>query len=112
MLKHEQHALWQVFRHEPYNIKVDVYSFAMILYQLLEHCAPFAGMDPVEAAQRAALQNVRPSFRNLDSKTKPMPVSHSQSCAVIACSGSDTAFFAAQNGPRASLYMAPLSQHV
>ena len=67
--------VWQVFRHEPYNIKVDVYSFAMILYQLLEHCAPFQGMDPVEAAQKAALQNVRPKFKNLDSKTRPMPVS-------------------------------------
>ncbi|KAK9861467.1 hypothetical protein WJX84_003285 [Apatococcus fuscideae] len=63
----------EVFRHEPYNIKVDVYSFAMILYQLLEHCAPFQGMDPVEAAQKAALQNVRPKFKNLDSKTRPMP---------------------------------------
>lgn len=71
----------QVFRHEPYNIKVDVYSFAMILYQLLEHCAPFQGMDPVEAAQRAALQNVRPKFKNLDSKHRPMPVSRLVLCS-------------------------------
>ena len=26
----------EVFRHEPYNSRVDVYSFSMILYQLLE----------------------------------------------------------------------------
>lgn len=26
----------EVFRHEPYNLKVDVYSFAMIVFQLFE----------------------------------------------------------------------------
>jgi hypothetical protein len=41
----------QVFRHEPYNLKVDVYSFAMIVFQLFECTVPFAGMDPVEAAR-------------------------------------------------------------
>ncbi len=25
----------EVFRHEPYNLKVDVYSFAMIIFQLV-----------------------------------------------------------------------------
>lgn len=26
----------EVFRHEPYNSRVDVYSFSMIVYQLFE----------------------------------------------------------------------------
>ena len=39
----------EVFRHEPYNNKVDVYSYSMILYQLFEHMPPFSGTDPVEA---------------------------------------------------------------
>lgn len=52
----------EVFRHEPYNNKVDVYSFSMIIYQLFEHQAPFYGMDPVDAARAAALQELRPEW--------------------------------------------------
>jgi hypothetical protein len=52
----------QVFRHEPYNLKVDVYSFAMIVFQLFECTVPFAGMDPVEAARNAAMLHLRPGF--------------------------------------------------
>lgn len=33
----------EVFRHEPYNQNVDVYSFAMIIFQLFETSVPFAG---------------------------------------------------------------------
>jgi len=52
----------EVFRHEPYNNRVDVYSFSMIAYQLFEHLPPFAGIDPVEAARQAALFDRRPEF--------------------------------------------------
>jgi serine/threonine protein kinase len=52
----------EVFRHEPYNLKVDVYSFAMIVFQLFETCVPFAGIDPVEAARSAAMLGARPTF--------------------------------------------------
>jgi tRNA A-37 threonylcarbamoyl transferase component Bud32 len=62
----------EVFRHEPYNFKVDVYSFSMIAYQLFEHCPPFAGMDPVEAARQAALHERRPDFRKLAERTPIM----------------------------------------
>ena len=61
-------------RHEPYNFKVDVYSFSMIAYQLFEYCPPFAGMDPVEAARQAALHNKRPEFNKLNEKTPAMQV--------------------------------------
>eukprot|EP00877_Chromochloris_zofingiensis_P012895 jgi/Chrzof1/785/Cz01g28220.t1 len=52
----------EVFRHEPYNLKVDVYSFAMIIFQLFETTVPFHGHDPVDAARQAAMLGARPSF--------------------------------------------------
>ena len=55
--------------------QVDVYSFAMILFQLFEHTPPFAGVDPVEAAKAAALDNARPKLERLNSSQSPMPVS-------------------------------------
>lgn len=45
----------EVFRHESYNEKVDIYAFAMIFYQLLEGVPPFVDFDPVSAAHHAAL---------------------------------------------------------
>ena len=62
----------EVFRHEPYNNKVDVYSFSMIAYQLFEHMPPFAGTDPVEAARSAALYDKRPPFYVMASPTHPL----------------------------------------
>lgn len=55
----------EVFRHEPYNSRVDVYSFSMIVYQLFEVQPPFAGMDPIDAARQAALYELRPQFIQL-----------------------------------------------
>lgn len=52
----------EVFRHEPYNSKVDVYAFSMICYQLFEGVAPFFALYPVEAARVAATQQVRPEW--------------------------------------------------
>ncbi|KAF5831112.1 protein kinase [Dunaliella salina] len=52
----------EVFRHEPYNNKVDVYSFAMICYQLFECVPPFWWQDPIEAARGAAMQHKRPTW--------------------------------------------------
>lgn len=49
-------------RHEPYNLKVDVYSFAMIIFQLFETTIPFHGHDPVDAARQAAMLGARPGF--------------------------------------------------
>ncbi|KAK9810812.1 hypothetical protein WJX73_009202 [Symbiochloris irregularis] len=63
----------EVFNHEPYNSLVDVYSFSMIMYQLFEQCAPFAGMDPVEAA-RLASKGKRPHLSKLASSDAVMKV--------------------------------------
>ncbi|WIA29235.1 hypothetical protein OEZ86_011743 [Tetradesmus obliquus] len=65
----------EVFRHEPYNLKVDVYSFAMIIFQLFETTTPFHGHDPVDAARQAAMLGARPGFpprRNLTPMTQSL----------------------------------------
>lgn len=52
----------EVCRHEQYNAKVDVYSFAMILYEMVTGLWPFQGMDPIRAAMSAATDGLRPTF--------------------------------------------------
>ena len=49
-----------------------MYSFSMIAYSLFEHCQPFAGMDPVEAARQSALYDKRPQLMKLGGKTPNM----------------------------------------
>ncbi|KAK7400890.1 hypothetical protein VNO78_12199 [Psophocarpus tetragonolobus] len=53
----------EVFKHRRYDKKVDVYSFAMILYEMLEGEPPFAGNEPYDGAKRAA-EGHRPHFRS------------------------------------------------
>lgn len=52
----------EIFRHEPYNAKADVYSFAMVLYEMLAGERPFARLDPIVAAMRAATDGLRPEW--------------------------------------------------
>lgn len=59
----------EVFLHEPYNTSVDVYSFAMICFQLFEGCVPYEGVDAVQAAKNAAIHKERPQFPDLASNT-------------------------------------------
>lgn len=66
-------------RHEPYNLKVDVYSFAMIIFQLFETTVPFAGHDPVDAARQAAMLGARPGFPPRKQPNKMTEVS----CLVV-----------------------------
>ncbi|THU49624.1 hypothetical protein C4D60_Mb06t11480 [Musa balbisiana] len=51
----------EVFKHRKYDKKVDVFSFAMILYEMLEGEPPFSNHEPYEAAKLVAGGN-RPSF--------------------------------------------------
>ena len=53
----------EVFRHEPYNAKVDIYAFSMICYYFTHGEPPFARTPPVDAARAAALEHVRPEIR-------------------------------------------------
>ncbi|KAI5387378.1 hypothetical protein KIW84_073490 [Lathyrus oleraceus] len=52
----------EVFKHRRYEKKVDVYSFAMILYEMLEGEPPFASYEPYDGAKYAA-EGHRPIFR-------------------------------------------------
>ncbi|KAD3642264.1 hypothetical protein E3N88_31488 [Mikania micrantha] len=53
----------EVFKHRRYDKKVDVYSFAMILYQMLEGDPPLSQLEPYEAAKCAA-EGLRPVFKS------------------------------------------------
>ena len=48
--------------HANTHTQVDVYSFAMICYQLFECVPPFWWQDPIEAARGAAMQHKRPTW--------------------------------------------------
>jgi len=45
-----------------YNHKVDVYSFAIVLWELLTNRMPFEGMSNLQAAYAAAFKNTRPAI--------------------------------------------------
>ncbi|CAI0394416.1 unnamed protein product [Linum tenue] len=53
----------EVFKHRKYDKKVDVFSFAMILYEMLEGEPPLASYEPYEAAKYVA-EGHRPIFRS------------------------------------------------
>ncbi|KAK3032068.1 hypothetical protein RJ639_036282 [Escallonia herrerae] len=48
-----------------YNHKVDAYSFAIVLWELIHNKLPFEGMSNLQAAYAAAFKNMRPSAENL-----------------------------------------------
>ncbi|KAL7163829.1 hypothetical protein ACSBR2_039865 [Camellia fascicularis] len=52
----------EVFKHRKYDKKVDVFSFAMILYEMLEGDPPMSHYEPYEAAKYVA-EGHRPLFR-------------------------------------------------
>jgi serine/threonine protein kinase len=52
----------EVFKHRKYDKKVDIFSFAMILYEMLEGDPPFSNYEPYEAAKYVA-EGHRPVFR-------------------------------------------------
>ncbi|CAH9105187.1 unnamed protein product [Cuscuta epithymum] len=52
----------EVFKHKKYDKKVDVFSFAMILYEMLEGDAPMSNCEAYEAAKYVA-DGHRPTFR-------------------------------------------------
>ncbi|KAK1289913.1 Serine/threonine-protein kinase HT1 [Acorus calamus] len=52
----------EVFKHRKYDKKVDVFSFAMILYEMLEGDPPLVNLEPYEAAKHVS-EGHRPTFR-------------------------------------------------
>jgi hypothetical protein len=53
----------EVFRHEKYDKTVDVFSFAMIMYEMFEGFAPFDDKEAYESARLVAEENLRPEMK-------------------------------------------------
>lgn len=49
-----------MYRHQPYGRPVDVYSFAMIFYNMLVGEPPWPELDGMEAVRLAAMERDRP----------------------------------------------------
>lgn len=52
----------EVIRHESYDNSADVYSFAIVLWQLITREEPFANLGQIEAAVAASMESGRPPF--------------------------------------------------
>ena len=52
----------EVIRHEHYSFQADVYSYALVLWQLFTRYEPFFQVDSVTAAKLVALENARPQI--------------------------------------------------
>ena len=50
----------EVTRHEGYTKSADVFSYAMLLFELITHEVPFADRPPLQAAVAIGLQDFRP----------------------------------------------------
>lgn len=55
----------EVFRHEDYNEKVDVYSYAMIVYWIYTGVRPLTTIEPITAARMVAQQSKRPTLSSV-----------------------------------------------
>lgn len=64
----------EVIRHEPYNQKIDVYSYGVVIWELFACEIPFAGMTPIQAAFAVADKHLRPSAVSEYAKAMPIPV--------------------------------------
>eukprot|EP00892_Ulva_mutabilis_P001692 jgi/Ulvmu1/11523/UM078_0012.1 len=82
----------EIFRREPYNAKADVYSLAMVMYEMLAGRRPFEEMDAREAALRAACEGLRPQWPPLVSEACPAAervVLHEAHALVQSCWAAD-----------------------
>ena len=54
----------EMIQHRPYTSKVDVYSFGIVLWELITGMLPFQNMTAVQAAFAVVNRNVRPVIPN------------------------------------------------
>lgn len=52
----------EIIRHEPYQYPADVYSFALLVWQLITREVPFEPLGQIEAAACSAIERQRPPF--------------------------------------------------
>ncbi|CAN6444918.1 unnamed protein product [Victoria cruziana] len=52
----------EMIQHRPYTQKVDVYSFGIVLWELITGCLPFQNMTAVQAAFAVVNKGVRPTI--------------------------------------------------
>ena len=50
----------EIIRHESYSFAADVYSYALVLWQLVTHEIPFKNLSQIEAAGKVAVERARP----------------------------------------------------
>eukprot|EP00004_Rigifila_ramosa_P019746 TRINITY_DN5057_c0_g1_i2.p1 TRINITY_DN5057_c0_g1~~TRINITY_DN5057_c0_g1_i2.p1 ORF type:complete len:551 (-),score=115.77 TRINITY_DN5057_c0_g1_i2:48-1700(-) len=55
----------EVIRAEHYNEKCDVYSFGIVLWELLTQEDPYGGMHPIQVATAVAFKDIRPPLPDL-----------------------------------------------
>ena len=63
----------EMIRHEPYNEKVDVYSYAVVLWEMFSCEVPFSGMTPIQAAFAVADKHLRPQCESEYAKEVKIP---------------------------------------
>jgi len=52
----------EIIRHEAYSFMADVYSYALVVWQLVTHEIPFKPFSQIEAAGKVAVDDARPPF--------------------------------------------------
>lgn len=64
----------EMIRHEPYNEKVDVYSYGVVLWELFSCEVPFALLTPIQAAFAVADKHLRPKCESDYAKGVKIPL--------------------------------------
>jgi len=54
----------EVIEHRPYSHKADVYSFGIVIWELLTGQVPYLGLTPLQAAVAVVQKGLRPIFRD------------------------------------------------
>lgn len=59
----------EVIAHRQYNGKADVYSFGILLWELITRKTPYEGLSPIQAAVGVVQENLRPEIpKNIHSR--------------------------------------------